>query len=67
MAPPALGGLMEVFVVPLHSTKSDTLPKVFLIIKQVVPYQTLGVTCCPGGSTPKNKSLAELSKTNLKP
>jgi hypothetical protein len=41
MAPLALGGINEVFAVPLRSTKLDTLPKVFLISKQVVPYQTL--------------------------
>jgi hypothetical protein len=67
MAPLALGGINEVFVVPLHSTKLDTLPKVFLINKQVVPYQTLGGIGCPGGSTPKNMSLAGSSKTNHKP
>jgi hypothetical protein len=49
MAPLAPGRLKEVFAVPLRSTKSDTLPKVFLISKQTVPYQTLGDTCCPGG------------------
>jgi hypothetical protein len=67
MAPLAPGGLKEVFTVPLCSTKSDTLPKVFLISKQVVPYQILGGTCCPRGSTPKNRSLADSSKTNHKP
>jgi hypothetical protein len=49
MAPLAPSGLKEVFTVPLRATKSNTLPKVFLISKQVVPYQTLGATCCPGG------------------
>jgi hypothetical protein len=49
MAPLAPGELKEVFTVSLRSTKSDTLPKVFLISKQAVPYQTLGGTCCPGG------------------
>jgi hypothetical protein len=67
MTPLAPGGLKEVFVVPLCSTKSDTLSKVFLISKQSVSYQTLGGTCCLGGSTPKNKFLADSSKTNHKP
>jgi hypothetical protein len=49
MAPLAPGGINEVFAVPLHSTKSDTLPKVLLISRQVVLYQTLGGTCCHGG------------------
>jgi hypothetical protein len=49
MAPLAPGGINEVLAVPLRSTKSDTLSKVFLISKQVVPYQTLGGTCYPGG------------------
>jgi hypothetical protein len=38
MVPLAPGGINDVFTVPLLSTKSDTLPKVFLISKQVVPY-----------------------------
>jgi hypothetical protein len=67
MAPLAPGRLKEVFAIPLYSTKLDTLPKVFLISKQVVPYHTLGGTCCPGWSTPKNRSLADSSKTNHKP
>jgi hypothetical protein len=50
MPPPlAPSGINEVFVVPLHSIKSDTRPEIFLISKQVVPYQSLGGTCCPGG------------------
>jgi hypothetical protein len=49
MAPPVLARFKEVFAVPLLSTKSDILPKVFLISKKVVPYQTLGGTCCPRG------------------
>jgi hypothetical protein len=67
MAALAPGKLKEVFVVPLRSTKSNTLAKVFLISKQAVPYQTLGGTCCSRGSTPKNMYLADLSKTNHKP
>jgi hypothetical protein len=31
------------------STKSDTHPEVSLISTQIVPYQTLGGTCCPEG------------------
>jgi hypothetical protein len=49
VAPLAPGGINEVVVLPLCSTKSDTLPKVFLISKKVVPYQTLGVIGCPRG------------------
>jgi hypothetical protein len=57
----------EVVTVPLRSTKSDTLPEAFLISKQAVPYQTHGGTCCPVGLTPKNRPLADSSKTNHKP
>jgi hypothetical protein len=32
-----------------------------LISKQAVPYRTRGGTCCPGGSTPKIRSLADPS------
>jgi hypothetical protein len=46
-----------------HSTKQDTLPTTFLIIKQIVPYRTHGGTCCPVGSTPKIRSLADSSTT----
>jgi hypothetical protein len=67
MAPLTLGEFKEVFAVPLRSTKSDTLSKVFLISKQAVPYQTLGDTCCPRLSTPKNMSLVDSSKSNHKP
>jgi hypothetical protein len=49
MAPLTPGRINEVFVVPLCSTKSDTLPKVFLISKQVVPFQTLGDIGWSGG------------------
>jgi hypothetical protein len=49
MAPLAPGRLKDVFTVPLCSTKSDTLPKVFLISKQVVPYQNLVAHVVPGG------------------
>jgi hypothetical protein len=66
MAPLALVGLKEVFAVPLRSIKLDTLPKVFIISKQVVSYQTHGGTCYLGGSTPKKSFLADSSKTNHK-
>jgi hypothetical protein len=46
-----------------HSTEQDTLPIVFLISKQVVPYWTHGGTWCPGVSTPKIWSLADSSTT----
>jgi hypothetical protein len=47
----------------LHPTEEDTLHIVFLISRQVVPYRTRGVTCCPGGTTPKIRSWADLSTT----
>jgi hypothetical protein len=46
-----------------HSTEQDTQPIVLLISKQVIPYRTRGGTCCPGVSTPKIPSLADLSTT----
>jgi hypothetical protein len=46
-----------------HSSEQDTQPIVFLISKQAAPYWIRGVTCCPGGSTPKNRSLADSSTT----
>jgi hypothetical protein len=46
-----------------HSTEQDTQPIAFLISKQVVPYQTRGVTCCPGVSTPKIWFIAYSSTT----
>jgi hypothetical protein len=46
-----------------HSTKQDTLPIVFLISRQAVPYWTCGGTCCPGVSTPKIRSLVDSSIT----
>jgi hypothetical protein len=67
MAPLAPGGINGLFAVPLSLTKSNTLPKVFLISKQVAPYQTLGGIGCPRGSTPKNMSLVDSSKSNHKP
>jgi hypothetical protein len=44
-----------------HLTEQDTLPIVFLISKQAIPYQTHSGTCCPGVSTPKIRSLADSS------
>jgi hypothetical protein len=49
-----------------HSSEQDTPPTSFLISKQTVPYQTRGNTCCPGVSTSKTQSLADLSMTNHK-
>jgi hypothetical protein len=46
------------------TTEQDTLPKAIQIIQQVVPYQTHGGIVCPGWSTPKNWSLADLSKNH---
>jgi hypothetical protein len=47
-----------------HSTEHDTQPITYLISKQVVPYRTRGGTCCPVGSTPKIRSLANPSMTS---
>jgi hypothetical protein len=47
-----------------HSTEHDTQPIAYLISKQAVPYQTRGGTCCPRGSTPKIRSLADSSMTS---
>jgi hypothetical protein len=46
-----------------HSTEHDTQPIAVLISKQAVPYWTHGGTCCPVVSTPKIRSLADLSTT----
>jgi hypothetical protein len=46
-----------------HSSEQDTLPIVFLISKQVVPYRTHDDTYCPGVSTPKIRSLVDSSTT----
>jgi hypothetical protein len=46
-----------------HASEQDMLPIVFLISKQVIPYQTCGGTCCPGVSTPKIRSLEDSSTT----
>jgi hypothetical protein len=47
-----------------HSTEHDTQPTRYLISKQTISYQTHGGTCYPGVSTPKIRTLADLSKTN---
>jgi hypothetical protein len=47
-----------------HSIEHDTQPTTYLISKQVVPYLIRGGTYCPGVSTPKIRSLANLSMTN---
>jgi hypothetical protein len=47
-----------------HSTEHDTQHIAYLISKQVIPYRTRGDTCCPGVSTPKTQSLADLSLTS---
>jgi hypothetical protein len=44
-----------------HSAEQDTQHIAFLISKQVIPYWTRVGTCCPGVSTPKIRSLADLS------
>jgi hypothetical protein len=49
-----------------HLFEQGTLPTTSLISKQAIPYRTCGSTC-PRGSTPKNWSLADSSKTNHKP
>jgi hypothetical protein len=46
-----------------HSTGHDILPVVFLISRQVVPYQTSDGTCCSEVSTPKIRSIADSSTT----
>jgi hypothetical protein len=50
-------------VIP-HPSKQDTLPIVFLITKQAVPYQARGGTYCPVVSTPKIQSLTDLRTTS---
>jgi hypothetical protein len=47
---------------PAHPTIK--LTRTFLISQQVVPYQRRGDTCCPSVAIPKNRSLADSSKTN---
>jgi hypothetical protein len=47
-----------------HTTEQDSQAIAALISKHVVPYWTRGGTCCPKVSTPKIRSLADLSMTN---
>jgi hypothetical protein len=47
-----------------HTAKQDSQPIASVISKQVDPYHTFGGTCCPRVSTPKTRSLADLSMTN---
>jgi hypothetical protein len=49
-----------------HSSDQGTLPTASQISKQAIPYRTCGGTCCPVVSTPKTRSLANLSMTNHK-
>jgi hypothetical protein len=44
-------------------TEQDILTTVFLISRKVIPYRTRGGTCYPAMSTPKIRSLANLSTT----
>jgi hypothetical protein len=46
-----------------HPIKHDTLPIVFLISRQAIPYRIHGDTCYPGVSTPKIRSLIDSSTT----
>jgi hypothetical protein len=52
------------FCVFPHTTEQDSQPIAILIGKQAIPYQTRGITCSPGVSTPKTQSLADSSMTN---
>jgi hypothetical protein len=66
LAPCGLGNSQSVVTkndaIP-HSTEQDTQPIAFLISKQAVPYRTRGGICCPRVSTPKIRSLIDLSIT----
>jgi hypothetical protein len=52
------------FCIFLHTTEQDSQPIASLISKQAVSYRTPGSTCCSGVSSPKTRSLADLSITN---
>jgi hypothetical protein len=52
------------FCVFPHTTEQDSQHIASLISKQVALYQICGDTCYPGVSTPKIRSLADLSMTN---
>jgi hypothetical protein len=47
-----------------HAAEQDSQPTTSLISKPGIPYQTHGTTCYPMVSTPKTRSLADLSMTN---
>jgi hypothetical protein len=66
MAPLAPCEPSRVTTLIFHSSEQGTLPMTFLISKQVISYRTRGDTCCPEMSTPKTRSLADSSMTNLK-
>jgi hypothetical protein len=66
MAPLALCEPRRVTMSIFHSSEQGTLPTISLISKQVIPYRTRGGTYCPGVSTHKTRSLADLSMTNHK-
>jgi hypothetical protein len=51
------------FYVFPHTTEQDSQPITSLISKQAIPYQICGGTYCPGVSTSKTRSLADLSMT----
>jgi hypothetical protein len=51
------------FCVFPHTTEQDLKPTASLISKQTVSYRTRGGTCYPRVSTPKTRSLADLSMT----
>jgi hypothetical protein len=62
-APLAPCGLVGI-AIPVPRLWQDKLTRAFLISHQAVPYRTRGGTCCPGGSTPKIRSLADSSMTS---
>jgi hypothetical protein len=63
MTPLAPCGLVGI-AVPVMRFRQDILTRAFLISQQAVPYRTRGGTCCHGVSTPKIRSLADLSMTS---
>jgi hypothetical protein len=60
LAPCGLVGI----AIPIPHFRQDELTRAFLISQQVVPYRTRGGTCCPRGSTPEIRSLADSSMTS---
>jgi hypothetical protein len=50
--------------IPFLLIQQDKLTRAFPINQQAIPYRTCGGTCCSGVSTPKIRSLANLSMTN---